>query len=123
MKEAIVIDKVKTPVATPVEVPMDKPGGFTVVLLNDPVTPFEVVIEAIMYGASLSEAEAIKRMMKAHRNGWSPVAAYASKDIADTVANKIQIHARGNTRFDKYRVLSNHKGPWPLTAEVMESGG
>ena len=43
------------------EVPLYVPGGFTVVILNDPVTPFEVVIEAVVAGTRLSPGEAARR--------------------------------------------------------------
>jgi ATP-dependent Clp protease adapter protein ClpS len=103
------------------EVPLHVPGGATVVVLNDPVTPFEVVIEAIVHGTHLSVAEASKRMMAAHKNGWAAVASYPSRDIAETVASKIEEHAAHNPNYDAYKPQSPHKGPWPLTCEVMDA--
>ena len=111
----------KPPVVQKQDAPQETPGGATVVILNDPVTPAEVVVEAIMYGTGLSKSAAMKRMMRAHRNGWVPIASYASVDIAETVASKIQSHARGNTNYDHYRPFVKHNGPWPLTAEVMDA--
>lgn len=120
-----VIDR--TPVKKKEEVPLHVPGGATVVVLNDPVTPFEVAVEAVMAGTGLSEAEATRRMMAAHRGGHAPVASYASRDLAETVANKIEQHARSNKRYDQYRPhipymgRSGYTGPWPLSCEVMDA--
>jgi ATP-dependent Clp protease adapter protein ClpS len=116
------IKEVTRPAAAPQEVPIDEPGGFTVMILNNPVTPFEVVVEALMHGAGLSEGEAVRRMLRAHLGGWAAVAAYGSKDVAETVASAIEAHARGNGGYEQYRPLSGHVGPWPLDAEVREAG-
>jgi len=114
------------------EIELDKPGGFNICVLNDPVTPAEVVVEALMFVLGLSQAAAMRRMMRAHKNGWHVVATYASKDIAETKAAQIMAHARSNTNYDHYRThpmippthpIKRHNGPWPLTAEVMEAGG
>jgi len=117
--ETTVIDK--PPVHQKAEVPQHLPGGATVMILNDSVTPAEVVVEAIMYGTGLSAHEAFVRMDDAHQGGWAPIASYANRDLAETVANKIMIHARNNTRYDKYRPLIPHHGEWPLQAEVMDA--
>lgn len=118
-RKVTVIDR---PVVAPTETPTDKPGGATVILLNDPVTPFQVVQEALMYGAALSSSEAAAVMMKTHNKGWFPVATYASADLATTVAEKIMTHARNNKGHEGYRRILNHTGPWPLTADVMDAG-
>jgi len=115
------IDVVKNPTVASTEIPLNKPGGFTVVILNDNVTPAEVVVEAIMYATGFSEAEAWKRMTAAHKGGWTPIAAYSSYDIAESVADKIMRHAQQNSNYDHYRRISRFNGPWPLTAEVMDS--
>jgi ATP-dependent Clp protease adapter protein ClpS len=125
--EADVIDKPTT--ATPPqekEKPADKPGGFNVMILNDGFTPAEVVLEAICSATGMSMDEAFNRMMRAHQGGWAPIKAYASKDMAETVAHNIMQHAQQNDRYDQYRQhphFKNFKGPWPLTAEVVEAGG
>ena len=121
----------RTPVDQQQEVPLDTPGGATVMILNDPVTPAEIAIEAVMYGTGHSEGEAARRVLRAHEGGWYPVAAYSSRDIAETVADKIMSHARSNTRYDHYRSMpgiprsprgpGGHRGPWPLQAEVMDA--
>ena len=107
------------------EVPMHRPGGFTVMILNDDKTPVEVVVEAVMYGTGLSPEEAMRRVEQAHNGGWAAVASYGSEDLAETVAEKIMRHARQNTRYDRYRShphFRNFNGPWPLSAEVMAAG-
>jgi ATP-dependent Clp protease adapter protein ClpS len=131
LSEHEVIDRPKAPVQ-PKEIELDKPGGFNVCVLNDQITPAEVVVEALMAAVGLSREAAMRRMMRAHRNGWHVVATYASADVAETIADRIMAHARGNTNYDHYRThpaipanhpIKRHHGPWPLTAEVMEAGG
>lgn len=119
--EQTVIDRppVKKPESR--DAPDEVPGGATVMILNDNVTPAEVVVEAIMHGTGFSEAKAMSRMMKAHKEGWVPIASYASVDIAETVASKIEAHARSNGNYEHYRPFVKHKGPWPLSVEVMDA--
>jgi len=125
INESEVADRVRPKIKNQ-PVPTQLPGGFTVYVLNDHITPFEVAVEAVMSAIGLSEAEARRRMMKAHRGGGYPVAAYASKDIAETKAQKIMVHAQQNTNYDHLRRYTNGgrgwNGPWPLHAEVMEAG-
>lgn len=119
-----VIDR--PPVRQREEVPLHIPGGFTVCIRNDPITPFQVVIEAVVAATGLSVGEAVKRMMQAHTSGLAPVAAYASKDIAETKANKIEQHARANTRWDEIRrhiPPNGYWNPWPLQTEILDSQG
>ena len=117
--DADVLDREK--VTQKQEVPLHVPGGATVVVLNDHVTPFEVAVEAVVAATGLSTSEASKRMMRAHTQGWAAVAAYANRDIAETIAEKIMQHARSNTNYDQYRRFTGHTGPWPLHAEVMDA--
>jgi ATP-dependent Clp protease adapter protein ClpS len=105
------------------EIELNKPGGFNIMILNNPVTPFEVVVEALMSVLGLSEAEAHKRMMRAHKGGWACVATYGSKDVAETKANAIERAAANNKGYDRYRKFVKYNGPWPLDVEVMEAGG
>lgn len=123
--EPDVIDRPPTTDRPPVqqrqEVPLYVPGGATVVIMNDDVTPYEVVIEAVVHGTGLSPAEASRRVNQSHREGWAPVASYGSRDIAETVANRIEQHARSNNRYDHYRPLIPYNGPWPLAAEVLDA--
>lgn len=105
--------------------PVYRPGGATVVILNDDYTPFEVVIEAIVASTNLSPEEAVKRMHAAHTKGWSAIASYSSKDMAETVADKIMRHAKSNKKYDAYRAHPHFAKlgdqPWPLAAEVMDA--
>ncbi len=117
--DAEVIDR--TPTHQKKEVPLYVPGGATVVVLNDNVTPFEVAVEAVVYGTHLSVAEATKRIMAAHKGGWSPVASYGTRDVAETVAHNIEEHAAHNPNYDHYKPHVPHHGPWPLTCEVMDA--
>lgn len=120
--EAEVLDK--APVSTEKEKAADKPGGFTVMILNDGYTPAEVVVEAISSATGMSPEQAFNQMMKAHRGGWTAIKSYASKDMAETVAHNIMRHAQQNNNYDHYRQhphFRNFKGPWPLTAEVMDA--
>jgi ATP-dependent Clp protease adapter protein ClpS len=129
IRENEVLDR--PPVTIPKEIELDKPGGFNVMLLNDPVTPAEVVVEALMSVLGLSQQGAIKRMMRAHRGGWHVVATYASADIAESVANKLTNHCHHNTNYDHYRTNPNvpkyprgpggYQGDWPTQFEVMEA--
>lgn len=125
--EVTVIDRPPVKKKQSQDVPVHLPGGFTVVVLNDPVTPFEVAVEAVVAGTHLSPGEAIKRMMAAHKKGYAPVAAYATKDMAETVAENIEQHARANKSWDHLRPYvpymgkTGYTGPWPLSCEVMES--
>ena len=82
----------KPPAQQPKEIPLNSPGGATVMILNDDITPAEVVVEAIMFGTGLPAGEAIGRMERAHQGGWAAIATYASKDVADSVASKIENH-------------------------------
>lgn len=112
----------RPPVHQHQDVPLHLPGGFTVVILNDPVTPMEVVVEAVVAATRLSPDEAIRRMSRAHTQGWAAIASYASKDMAETIADRIMRHAQNNTKYDHYRPHIPYNDPWPLHAEVMEAG-
>ena len=103
------------------EVPLYVPGGFTVVILNDPVTPFEVVVEAVVAVTRLSFGEAARRVHHAHGQGWAAVASYSSRDVAEEVAYRIEQHAQNNTDYDHYKRMIPHRGPWPLTTDVMDA--
>lgn len=134
IKEEVVLDR--PPVKQPKEIELDKPGGFNIVLLNDNITPYEVVLEALQSVLELSRQSAYERMMRAHRGGWHVVATYASSDVAETMAERLMDHCRSNTNYDYYRRDSNdslipryphgprgYHDPWPTTFEVMEAGG
>jgi ATP-dependent Clp protease adapter protein ClpS len=130
ISELEVVDR--PPAKSTKEIPMNKPGGFNVVLLNDKITPGEVVIDAVMSVLGLSSAEATRRVMKAHKGGWHVVATYASADVAETKAELLMAHCRGNKNYDHYRTMpgipkypngpGGFHGPWPTTFDVMEAG-
>jgi ATP-dependent Clp protease adapter protein ClpS len=113
------------------ESPTDKPGGFNVVIFDDPVTPGYVVWEALMAVLRISQEEAIRRTTAAHDTG-AVVATYSQEDVAQTIADRIMAHAQANTNWDFLRNLPNvpryprgpggYQGPWPLQAEVMPAG-
>lgn len=108
-----------------VEVPDKKPGGWTVMILNDNMTPAEVVVDAIVDVIGMSASEAYRKMMQAHEGGWAAIKSYGSKDLAETKAEALMAHARANDKYEQYRRhphFRNFQGPWPLTAEVMEAG-
>jgi ATP-dependent Clp protease adapter protein ClpS len=119
LTEETVLDR--PPTTDKQDAPLYVPGGATVVVLNDRTTPFQVVIEAIMAGAGLSKFAATKRMMQAHRGGWSAVASYPSRDIAETVASKIEEHAAANDRYEELKQVQGFRGPWTLTCDVMDA--
>lgn len=119
-----VIDR--PPVRQRNEVPLHIPGGFTVCIQNDHITPFQVVIEAIVAATGMDIGEATNRMLRAHTSGLAPVAAYASRDVAETRASQIEQHARSNDRWDEIRPHIPPRGfydPWPLQTEVLDAGG
>lgn len=116
-------DIVKDVIKKKEEAPLHLPGGYTVLIQNDDRIPYQVVIEAICSSTNLSTEEATKRMMEAHSSGLAPVASYGTKDLAETVAHSIELHARGNTNYDRYRQHLQFFEPWPLQTEIMESGG
>jgi ATP-dependent Clp protease adapter protein ClpS len=119
LTEETVLDR--PPTTDKQDAPLYIPGGATVVVFNDDNTPFEVVIEAIVAATKLSPSEAAKRMMQAHSQGWSPIASYPTRDIAETVSSNIEHHAAINDRYDEYKIIQNWRGPWPLTCDVMDA--
>jgi ATP-dependent Clp protease adapter protein ClpS len=105
------------------EVELNKPGSFNVCILNDPVTPGMLVLEAIVHVIKISPAEAMRRVMTAHRGGWAVVATYSSKDVAETKASLLEDYVRNDKKYDDYHQYTGHAGAWPFTVEVMEAGG
>jgi len=64
-----------------------RPPLWKVILLNDDYTPREFVVAVLMAVFRMSEDEAYKVMMTAHRRGACVIAVYA-KDVADTKAKE-----------------------------------
>jgi ATP-dependent Clp protease adaptor protein ClpS len=64
-----------------------RPPLHKVILLNDDFTPREFVVRVLKAEFRMSEEEAYKVMITAHRRGACVVAVYA-KDIAETKATR-----------------------------------
>ena len=111
----------KPPVKEPAKEADKKPGGANVMLLNDPKTPGMLVIEAVCHATKIGTEEAIRRVLKANKEGWSIVATYGTRDQAETVAKKILDYVHGDNRYDMYRSIVKHTGKWPLAVEVMDA--
>jgi ATP-dependent Clp protease adapter protein ClpS len=120
LNELEVLDR--PPAKAAQEIELNKPGGFNVVVLNDPHTPGELVVEAIVKIVRISPSAARKRMMRAHRGGWSVIATYANGDIAETIASQLTTYCRTNKDYDWAKEIQNWRGDWPTTFEVMEAG-
>jgi ATP-dependent Clp protease adaptor protein ClpS len=78
------IDAVTKP-KTKVKTKVDRPRLHKVILVNDDYTPREFVVTVLKAEFRMSEDEAYKVMMTAHRKGSCVVAVYA-QDIAETKA-------------------------------------
>jgi ATP-dependent Clp protease adaptor protein ClpS len=87
---------------------VDFPKQFHVILLNDDVTPYMVVVEVIMEIFSFGFDEAHKRMRKAHQTGRAIMGTF-TKDVADTKAVQVT------------ELCRQKHGPYPLRAEVEEA--
>lgn len=64
-----------------------KPPLYRVILLNDPVTPFDLVTHICKVVFKISPEKAFMIMWTAHKDGACVVACYA-KDIAETKADE-----------------------------------
>jgi hypothetical protein len=70
MKDTNVIERERTPTVVREEVPLETPGGATVGILNDPVTPFNVVVEAVTAnGAGAHDRSRGSRVLRFQRPG------------------------------------------------------
>jgi ATP-dependent Clp protease adaptor protein ClpS len=72
---------------TKVALKTERPRLHKVILVNDDFTPREFVVTVLKAEFRMSEDEAYKVMMTAHRRGACVVAVYA-KDIAETKATR-----------------------------------
>ena len=70
---------------TKVKPKTERPRLHKVILINDDYTPREFVVTVLMAEFRMSEDQAYKVMMTAHRKGSCVVAVYA-QDIAETKA-------------------------------------
>jgi ATP-dependent Clp protease adaptor protein ClpS len=72
---------------TKVRLKTERPRLHKVILINDDYTPREFVVTVLMAEFRMSEDQAYRVMMTAHRRGACVVAVYA-KDIAETKATR-----------------------------------
>lgn len=85
-------DIVTTPTATP-QLRTERPKLHKVILLNDDFTPREFVVLILKAEFRLSEEQAHRVMMTAHRRGACVVAVF-TKDVAETKASRANDAAR-----------------------------
>ena len=74
-----------TTTRTKVKTKTERPRLHKVILINDDYTPREFVVSVLMAEFRMSEDQAYKVMITAHRKGSCVVAVYA-QDIAETKA-------------------------------------
>src|SRR5947208_12575174 len=72
---------------TKVEVETERPRLHKVILLNDDYTPREFVVAILKAEFRMSEEQAYRVMMTAHRRGACVVAVF-TKDVAETKATR-----------------------------------
>lgn len=65
----------------------ERPKLYKVILVNDDFTPREFVVTVLRKEFSMSEAQAMRVMMTAHRRGVCVVAVY-TKDVAELKATR-----------------------------------
>ena len=76
-----------TTTRTKVKTKTERPRLHKVILINDDYTPREFVVSVLMAEFRMSEDQAYKVMITAHRRGVCVVAVYA-RDIAETKATR-----------------------------------
>ena len=72
---------------TKVKTKTERPRLHKVILINDDYTPREFVVMVLMAEFRMSESQAYKVMITAHRRGVCVVAVY-TKDVAETKATR-----------------------------------
>jgi ATP-dependent Clp protease adaptor protein ClpS len=72
---------------TKVKTKTERPRLHKVILINDDYTPREFVVTVLMAEFRMSEDQAYKVMITAHRRGVCVVAVY-TKDVAETKATR-----------------------------------
>jgi len=75
------------------EIKVERPRLHKVILLNDDYTPREFVVIVLKAEFRMSESQALRVMMTAHRRGACVVAVY-TKDVAEAKATKATDAAR-----------------------------
>jgi ATP-dependent Clp protease adaptor protein ClpS len=78
---------------TKVQPKTERPRLHKVILINDDYTPREFVVMVLMAEFRMSESQAFKVMITAHRRGVCVVAVY-TKDVAETKATRATDAAR-----------------------------
>jgi ATP-dependent Clp protease adaptor protein ClpS len=81
------VSNVATKTRTKVKPKTERPRLHKVILINDDYTPREFVVTVLMAEFRMSEDQAYKVMITAHKRGVCVVAVYA-KDIAETKATR-----------------------------------
>ncbi len=89
MPEAPVIPRTKA------KLKLERPKLHKVILLNDDFTPREFVVTVLKAEFRLSEDQANRVMVTAHRRGVCVVAVY-TKDVAETKATRATDAGRSN---------------------------
>ena len=79
------MSEIKTTPTTKVKPKTERPRLFKVMLLNDDYTPREFVVQVLRSYFGMSDDQAHRVMMTAHRRGACVVAVY-TKDVAETKA-------------------------------------
>jgi ATP-dependent Clp protease adaptor protein ClpS len=77
------------------EIKVERPRLHKVILINDDFTPREFVVTVLKAEFRISEDQALRVMMTAHRRGMCVVSVY-TKDVAETKATNATDAARRN---------------------------
>jgi len=96
LTEDEVLDRIRKLANVPAKEPAKKPGGYTLVLINDPEVNGYLVLEALESVLKMTREIAMKKVKAAHNYGMSALVAYSSKDIAETKAQQIRDHVQSN---------------------------
>ena len=81
------MDKIAVKPRTKVEPKTERPRLHKVILVNDDYTPREFVVTVLMSEFRMSEDQAYRVMITAHKRGVCVVAVY-TKDVAETKATR-----------------------------------
>jgi ATP-dependent Clp protease adaptor protein ClpS len=87
------MDEIVTRPNTKDEIKVERPRLHKVILVNDDYTPREFVVMVLKAVFRMSEDQAIRVMMTAHRRGTCVVAVY-TKDVAEAKATNATDTAR-----------------------------
>ncbi|CCE09566.1 ATP-dependent Clp protease adaptor protein clpS 2 [Bradyrhizobium sp. STM 3843] len=89
------VTKPETKVKTRVRTKVERPRLYKVILVNDDFTPREFVVSVLKAEFRMTEDEAYKVMITAHRRGVCVVAVF-TKDVAETKATRATDAGRAN---------------------------